>query len=348
MHPRILVVRRDNIGDLVCTTPLLHCLRESFPDAFIGVLANSYNASILDGNPDVDAVYVYGKGKHQPGWRARLHALAVRIGLILRLRRSGFDWAILAKSGFDRHGLRMARLAGARRIVGFAAAHAAPGLTDPLPPPDNERLHEVEAIAGLLQPLGVDTRAGPLQVYPDPDLQAAARARLTVAGANRRWIALHISARESGRRWPAEKFTALIEQLENSTTGIALFWSPGAEEHRTHPGDDGKAGTILAACGGRCVVPFPTATLPELTAALGCCNLFIGADGGAMHLAAATGLPVVALFENIGHKKHHWYPWQVPHRLVFASTQDVAGITVNAVAEATTTLLHVTEARTSD
>ncbi|HRE18743.1 MAG TPA: hypothetical protein PLW86_17010, partial [Rhodocyclaceae bacterium] len=60
----ILVIRTDNIGDLVCTTPLLSALRQRHPQAWIGVLANSYSAPVLAGNPDVDAVLVYRKAKH--------------------------------------------------------------------------------------------------------------------------------------------------------------------------------------------------------------------------------------------------------------------------------------------
>ena len=63
---RILVVRRDNIGDLILTTPLLHALRRARPQAHIAALVNSYNAPVLDGNPDVDAVHVYDKAKHRP------------------------------------------------------------------------------------------------------------------------------------------------------------------------------------------------------------------------------------------------------------------------------------------
>jgi len=56
---KILVVRRDNIGDLVCTTPLLHGLRKKYPEAYIAVLASSYNVQVLDRNPDVDEVFVF-------------------------------------------------------------------------------------------------------------------------------------------------------------------------------------------------------------------------------------------------------------------------------------------------
>ena len=60
---RVLFIRRDNIGDLICTTPAIHALRKNFPAAKIGVLVNSYNADAVAGNPDVDEVYIYEKAK---------------------------------------------------------------------------------------------------------------------------------------------------------------------------------------------------------------------------------------------------------------------------------------------
>ena len=66
---RILVVRRDNIGDLVCTPPLFAALRRRYPQAHIAALVNSYNAAVLDDNPDVDEVHSYTKLRHRrAGW----------------------------------------------------------------------------------------------------------------------------------------------------------------------------------------------------------------------------------------------------------------------------------------
>ncbi|HNI74563.1 MAG TPA: hypothetical protein PLX65_13740, partial [Accumulibacter sp.] len=61
----ILVIRRDNIGDLLCTTPLFHALRRHYPESRIVALVNSYNAPALQGNTDVDQVLVYEKAKHR-------------------------------------------------------------------------------------------------------------------------------------------------------------------------------------------------------------------------------------------------------------------------------------------
>ena len=64
---KILIIRRDNIGDLACTTPAIAVLRQHFPEAEIGALVNSYNAEVLRGNPNVDHVFVYQKLKHAGG-----------------------------------------------------------------------------------------------------------------------------------------------------------------------------------------------------------------------------------------------------------------------------------------
>jgi len=56
--PRILVVRRDNIGDLVCTTPLIDALRARHPGAHLAALVTTYNAAVLARNPALDAVHL--------------------------------------------------------------------------------------------------------------------------------------------------------------------------------------------------------------------------------------------------------------------------------------------------
>ena len=56
---KILVIRHDNIGDLIVTTPLFRALRERFPDARIDALVNSYNRPVLDHNPDLSQIHVY-------------------------------------------------------------------------------------------------------------------------------------------------------------------------------------------------------------------------------------------------------------------------------------------------
>ena len=84
---KILLIRRDNIGDLVCTTPAFAALRKHYPNAQIGALVNSYNAEVLRGNPNVDHVFVYQKLKHAGNLASRFKALNQRLKLIAQLRR---------------------------------------------------------------------------------------------------------------------------------------------------------------------------------------------------------------------------------------------------------------------
>ncbi len=76
---KILVIRRDNIGDLVCTLPLIRRLREQYPQAWIGALVTSYNAEVLQGCPDLDAVFSYTKAKHLAAGESAFGAMWARL-----------------------------------------------------------------------------------------------------------------------------------------------------------------------------------------------------------------------------------------------------------------------------
>jgi heptosyltransferase III len=327
---KILVIRRDNIGDLVCTTPLFAALRRRYPGAHLAALVNSYNRAVLEGNRDLDAVYAYTKLKHRAPGESAFGIVLDRLRLLARLRRERFDHVVLAKSGFDRHGLALARPLKARSIVGFAAPGKKSGLTQALPAPANNELHEVEVMMQLAAALDARDAPGPLRVFPSS--QEIAKWRERFPPGKRQWVAVHISAREPGRIWPVEKFVELLGSLN---AGVVLLWSPGSADDPRHPGDDARAAAIASRTGrGVVLVPAKTGRLEDLIAVLSLCDGFIGPDGGAMHLAAALGLPVVALFENLPYKRRHWHPWQVPHEMVWPETRDIADLPVERVAQA--------------
>ena len=311
MPERILVIRRDNIGDLACTTPMLAALRQARPDAWIGALVNRYNVAVMQGNPDVDALFAYRKAKHRQAGESRWRIWLETAMLIWRLRRLAIDVAIVASPGGERY----ARWIGAKKVISGKPAGA---------------MHEVEAVGQLLAPLGIQAELGPMKLFPDPGVVQAMRRRLAGFEGKQLW-AIHLSAREATRRWPAENYVDLIERLSSPERVFLLFWSPGPADHPAHPGDDEKAAIVLGACQGSAVLPVVTGQLEELIAALSLCHGFVGADAGAMHLAAALGLRTVALFENSDFKKGHWYPWQTPYRLLHADSFPVADIPVAAV-----------------
>ena len=337
--PKILIIRRDNIGDLVCTTPAIAALREHYPNAEIAALVNSYNAEVLRGNPNLDHIFVYQKLKHAGGLASRFKAVNERLKLIAKLRRWKPDVTILAKASYERHGLNFARQIGAKNIIGYVPQDLsqAKGLPDfQLPTPEFSSLHEVEAVNGLLKPLGILDALGPLQVFPDANAVAAQAQQLPTATKR---IALHISAREPERRWGNDNFIALAKHIlqMQPKTQILLFWSPGKANDPHHPGDDEAAAQMMQAVQSDRLIPMPTRNLTELIAALSVCDTFIGTDGGAMHLAVGLNKKILALFENLPQKLNHWYPWQVNNQLIHsqvAANSNIDQITQDQVIQA--------------
>ena len=319
---KILVIRRDNIGDLVCTTPLFSALRSHFPDAHIAALVNSYNAPVLDGNPDVDEICVYRKAKHRGPGESRLAIWWETWRLMRRLRQECFDLVIVATPGHQPAALKFARWVRGKRVIAYGTA--ADGINDPLPLTQANAGHETQAVMQLLQPLGINETPAPVRVMANKKLAAS----ILLPAGDGPVIALHISARKPAQRWPIERFAELAQRLHTRHRArFLLFWSPGAEEHPQHPGDDDKAGNLLALCHDLPLIAFPTQRLEELIAGLGSCDRVICSDGGAMHLAAGLGKPIVCFFGNSGAQR--WRPWGVPHELLQPPSLNVIDISVD-------------------
>jgi ADP-heptose:LPS heptosyltransferase len=140
-------------------------------------------------------------------------------------------------------------------------------------------------------------------------------------------VAVHVSARKPTSRWPEERYAPLMRAIhERSGAHFRLFWAPGAEDDPRHPGDDGKARRILESAAGLPVLPVETRELPALIGGLAACDSIVCSDGGAMHLAAAMGKPVVCFFGDS--QAELWHPWGVPYRLLQPESQDVEDVTV--------------------
>lgn len=324
----ILVIRRDNIGDLVCTTPLLSALRAHFAKARIEVFANSYNAPVLKGNPDVDQVHVYSKLKHLGGNGGTIGALGARISMLWELRRRRMDLVIVASGDQDKRAARLASLLGARRVV--CSEHAVPGQ------------HEVERTFTAARQLDIQGPIPNLRIVPDA---ASVRGvRLEFERAHHypacEVVGLHISARRTTQRWPAEHFAKLAIALhERRRAAVLLFWSPGGGDNAQHPGDDEKARQIQELTTGAArLLPWPTARLPELVGGLAACDAVICSDGGAMHLAAGLGKPIACFFGDSPVAR--WRPWGVPHIVLQAPSHRVEDVSVESAIAAVETVLQ--------
>ncbi|MFQ5442174.1 MAG: glycosyltransferase family 9 protein [Thermodesulfobacteriota bacterium] len=318
----VIFIRRDNIGDLVCTTPAIRAVRLKCPESRIGVLVNSYNADVIRGNPDIDEIYVYEKEKHS-GDKGRLRVFSENVALMRKVRRAGFDAAIGCSYGFSPRLARFVFLTGAKTRIGFVPDKAAHsrfsydiGIEEP-----KETIHEVEAMMRLVEPFGVTGPPPPPAIVPDErEVDKVKRTLMEKGdeGGGAGVVAIHISSRKPRNRWPAESFARLADLIEKEFSArVLLLWSPGDKKNPLHPGDDKEAEDVAMAM-RRKPLMYRTERLCELIAALSLAAVVVCSDGGAMHIAAGLARPLLTVWGSTNPRR--WAPWGVDHIILKKET----------------------------
>jgi heptosyltransferase-3 len=333
---RILVIRRDNIGDLVCTTPVFTALRNRYPNAWIGALVNHYGKPVLDGNPDIDEVFSYRKAKHRSAGESLIRSYWDRWCMLRELRKLDIDCVVLASPGYQKSAERLAKLVRPRHILGFDHGSGVPDIKVSVEADRN--VHQVVNAFRVLGPLGIEGPPPAPRIFPDAT--AVSRCRADYQGWATTVIGVHISARESDRRWPDASFKALIEALlAMGNVTVVLTWAPGGQSRSEFPGDDISAADLSKSINHAGLYFCRTETLADLISSLSLCQLVVCSDGGPVHLAAALGKAVVALFGS--EDARLWHPWNVPYRLLQKPTRYVGDIPVDEVLQAAKELMAV-------
>lgn len=330
---RILVIRKDRIGDLVCTTPMLEALKKKYPLADVRVLTSEYNYDVLIDNPDVNKVYVYQKTKYVPGILNRLKKILTRLKLIKELKRWNPALIVLAAAP-DKHGLNFARQINSKKVLGWEVLGNSDQPDFLLRLRKDSYMHEVQFTLELLKPLEIKNESIPLKIFYDQKIVTEILRALPPA---KKRIAIQISAKPR-RRWGVENYIKLVNEILGKylEVQVLLFWSPGKRDHPTYPGDDEDSEYLIQTVNSSRLIPIKTLRPRDLINGLQLCDLFVGNDGGAMHIACALKKPIIALFECRPEKLNRWYPWQVQHSIIHSGdplNPEVKNISVDQVLE---------------
>ncbi len=309
----ILIIRRDNIGDLLCTTPLMVGIKEQLKVDRLDVVTNTYVAPVLKGNDFIDTLYVYHKLKH--GHTSFFKVIYERLKLIFHLRQHHYDY-ILA---FDARTLNLTRFLRKTKVL--------------TPMIDWTNKTEVERAWELGQRMGLKGLPGPLTLplhLYDPSSNKN----------NIQTLGIYISARRIKQQYSITKWATLIRKLHeiNPKLTFHIFWSPGNLQNHMHPGDDEKADTLKNTLKNLPIQFISTPTLESLIEALQRCGSMIMSDGGAMHMAAALNCPIIALFGDSNAKR--WRPWGVPYTIMQSKSKHVKDIEPSKIIEAWLHLIH--------
>jgi heptosyltransferase-3 len=310
---RLAVFKLRNIGDVLMITPALRALRETFPGARITVVVNSGTEAMLAGNPHLDEVLVYQR--HHGASRGSLAArIGYEISFVRELRRRRFDLTIGFTEG-DRAAWS-ALFSGARHRLGavhYSASRFSPRrLIYNLPsPPHIPRMHEVEKHFYILEQAGLELREkkpGPLCLVIPEDLRAWAQKQLAPLRPNL-VVHIHPVARWLWKSWRTEAMAEVIDWLQNER-GARVVVTTGPE-----PRERGRAREIVSACRSQPLFFDGNLSLTQTAALSHAADLYFGIDTAPMHMAAAVGAPVVALFGPTD--ADVWGPW-TPRREILA------------------------------
>lgn len=276
------------LGDVFLCTPLIHSLRAAYPQALLDVLVFANSAAILEGNPDIDSIIETRQGA------GSIEA----IQLILRIFRR-YDVAFITQTG-DRP-----------LFYGVLAARIRVGAVPPVCSQggwkrlflrywcefDNLDTHTVRQHLKLAEAIGIDPIA---ELIPPRSLAPANEIQRALA--QTRYAVLHMYPQWVYKRWTQTGWVEVGQYLERQHIRLVLSGSPAAEEIRYLQEIESHLPENTINLAGKL-------SIAELSDVIQGACLFIGPDTGITHLAAATGIPVIALFGPSNPVK--WAPW--PH-----------------------------------
>jgi len=278
-----ILVRSTNwVGDALLTTPALGSLKDNFPQARITVLAAKWVAPVFAEHPAVDEVLVFEREGRHRGLRGLLR-------LAGELRRRRFDLAVLFQNAIQ--AALIARLAGIPLRLGYNTDGRGFLLSLPIRlGPEDKKVHETEYYLRILSRAGLKTAKTRPVFHLSPDVQARASERLAAHGLGGTFLLGLAPGAAYGpaKQWPAGRFASAADMILAGKNGTVLLFGSQNEALVT-----AEVGRNLKT---RCLDLAGRTDLAEAAALIKGCGLFLTNDSGLMHVAAAVGAPLVAVF----------------------------------------------------
>ncbi|GEM_PF-603096 len=327
---KILIIRLDHIGDLICTLPMFGLIKERFPRAKMTVLTGIEGKAILQNNPFVDELIIF-----HPNWFSRKSAnviarrpLGRRSNLSFRLLRLCFEHCLaittqwksffkilsqLRKNKFDlgydfRGDLRNILLmvwGGVRYRIGYGIAGGL-GLLNQAGEYD-QQLHQTELNLRLLkgpQPNWKDLKP---EIFLTPDEINEAKQILKKAGIlnQNTLIALHPEAGYSSKEWEEKNVRRLIQLLIQDKQNKIMILGLG------------RAQKIAESLNGsdQVINLVGKLSLRQMISIIGQANIFVGNDSGPSHIAQALGIPVLVIASGTN-EYEKWGIWRQPSKIL--------------------------------
>jgi heptosyltransferase-2 len=284
---KILIRATNWVGDAIMALPALRAVRRRFPEADITIVARPYVADIYRDQQICDQLIPYDLQGSHTGFFGR-ERLAAELSALK------FDVALLLQNAFEAAWL--AWRAGIPERIGYARDGRSFLLTKAVPVPKRGEIpaHEKFYYLELLRRAGwldsVRDEAFIALTVPE-EKRRSAEESLSKSGVRRGVVRIAIGAGASygsAKCWPPPRFAELANRLQSQTDADVILFGTAAEA---------AVSNAISAEMQRSPIDLTGKTaIADLPALLSQCHLFIGNDSGAMHVAAAVGLPIVAVY----------------------------------------------------
>lgn len=301
---KILVIKRDALGDVISVTPFLEVLRRSFPQAHIAYLVGSWSQAVLKNNPHINELIVIDSKT----WQHPIKKFLARAKLVRQLRPRKFDSVFILQGPapfnfWENFALGL----GAMNRIGFRKHRAPTSLTASVELPEYaDHLFKVLKINRAEHYLDLLCRVGVKDTANDGN-------KLYSTAEDRRWTsdfwtknflanktvvaiapggAVNPGMSQLAKRWPAKRYAEVINRLTDKPSVRILFVGG--------PSDQSVISEIIE--------QLPPSKRPMVTSTAGATNihqtaeliakasLFIGNDSGTIHIASTTKTPIIGLY----------------------------------------------------
>lgn len=306
---RILVIKLRHHGDMLLITPLIHALKQLYPASSVDVLLYEETRDMLSANPDIHQIYAIDRRWKKQGIG---HQLRMEYQLIRTLRQQHYDMVLNLADQWP--SAIITRLTGAAIRIGFdfpkrrhpVWRHCYTALATTQ---QHHQLHTVQQNLSILAPLGVAIDDAPARMsYSEQDWQTSRV--LLPAEFTKRYIVIQPTSRWFFKCWREDRISAVINALSDAGYAIVLTSGPDAKEQQmVETIVAGSSTARLCSLAGKL-------TLRQLAAIIDHACLFIGVDSVPVHMAAALGTPLVALYGPS--KMTFWHPWQAKGEVIWA------------------------------
>ena len=272
---KILIIKPSALGDIVHTLPFLAAVRKTYPASEIHWVVARGLHTFLEGHPMINRLWILDKDR----WKqiSRFREIIPEINTFRRaLAQEHFDISI-DLSGLLRSGL-ITFAAGARYKLGFSDSDEGSPFFYTHKIEGGKQIHAIDRYLKLAALIGCDTSqvSHPMPPYPsDSPLLSSLPERFCIIAP---------SAGKEANRWPADRFGELAAGLPLPSVVIS------------NKADAEIVDEVVAASNGMAINLAGKTGLKELVALIARARFFISNDTGPMHIAAALGIPVFAIF----------------------------------------------------